>query len=127
MTKGDYTRPVDEIVTIGNDDRHDTAGIVQCLAINSTGADYYSSSRTQANAERPELASVLDASEPYRIRPEDHEPGCDAGRHRPRIGPRCLMILRQRLERLWETEFTRGLVGQREFIGQRPAAYQPPS
>ena len=111
--------PVDEIVTIGNDDWLfiDTAGIKRRLH-KQTGADYYSSLRTQAAIERSELALVLfDASEP--ISDQDLKimsQAVDAGRAIVLVFNKWDKLDdfgRQRLERLWKTEFTRVLWAQR--------------
>lgn len=111
--------PVDEIVTIGNDDWLfiDTAGIKRRLH-KQTGADYYSSLRTQAAIERSELALVLfDASES--ISDQDLKimsQAVDAGRAIVLVFNKWDKLDdfgRQRLERLWETEFTRVLWAQR--------------
>ncbi len=70
--------PVDEIVNVDGEDWLfiDTAGIKRRLH-KVSGADYYSSLRTQAAIERAELALVLfDASQPISDSvPEGHEPG----------------------------------------------------
>ena len=103
--------PVDEVVTVDGEDWLfiDTAGIKRRLH-KLSGAEYFSSLRTQAAIERSELALVLfDASQP--ISDQDLKvmsQAVDAGR--------CIVLVfnkwdlmddfdRQRMERLWKTEF----------------------
>ena len=95
----------------------DTAGIKRRL-LKLSGAEYFSSLRTQAAIERSELALVLfDASQP--ISDQDLKvmsQAVDAGR--------CIVLVfnkwdlmdefdRQRMERLWKTEFNRVTWAQR--------------
>ena len=111
--------PVDEVVTVDGEDWLfiDTAGIKRRLH-KLSGAEYFSSLRTQAAIERSELALVLfDASQP--ISDQDLKvmsQAVDAGR--------CIVLVfnkwdlmddfdRQRMERLWKTEFDRVTWAQR--------------
>ena len=111
--------PVDEVVTVDGEDWLfiDTAGIKRRLH-KLSGAEYFSSLRTQAAIERSELALVLfDASQP--ISDQDLKvmsQAVDAGR--------CIVLVfnkwdlmdefdRQRMERLWKTEFNRVTWAQR--------------
>ena len=111
--------PVDEVVTVDGEDWLfiDTAGIKRRLH-KLSGAEYFSSLRTQAAIERSELALVLfDASQP--ISDQDLKvmsQAADAGR--------CIVLVfnkwdlmddfdRQRMERLWKTEFDRVTWAQR--------------
>ena len=104
--------PVDEVVTVDGEDWLfiDTAGIKRRLH-KLSGAEYFSSLRTQAAIERSELALVLfDASQP--ISDQDLKvmsQAVDAGR--------CIVLMddfdRQRMERLWKTEFDRVTWAQR--------------
>ena len=111
--------PVDEVVTVDGEDWLfiDTAGIKRRLH-KLSGAEYFSSLRTQAAIERSELALVLfDASQP--ISDQDLKvmsQAVDAGR--------CVVLVfnkwdlmddfdRQRMERLWKTEFDRVTWAQR--------------
>lgn len=111
--------PIDQVVTIGSKDWLfiDTAGIKRRLH-KQTGADYYSSLRTQAAIERSELALVLfDASEP--ISDQDLKvmsQAVDAGRAIVLVFNKWDKLdefSRARLERLWETEFNRVTWAQR--------------
>ena len=109
----------DEVVTVDGEDWLfiDTAGIKRRLH-KLSGAEYFSSLRTQAAIERSELALVLfDASQP--ISDQDLKvmsQAVDAGR--------CIVLVfnkwdlmdefdRQRMERLWKTEFNRVTWAQR--------------
>lgn len=111
--------PVDEIVNIGGKDWLfiDTAGIKRRLH-KVSGADYYSSLRTQAALERSELALVVfDVSEP--IAEQDlrvMSQAVDAGRAIVLVFNKWDLLdefSRARLERLWKTEFTRVTWAQR--------------
>lgn len=105
--------PVDEVIDIEGEDWLfiDTAGIKRRLH-KLSGAEYYSSLRTQAAIERSELALVLfDASQP--IADQDLKvmsQAVDAGRAVVLIFNKWDLLDdfgRQRLERLWQTEFDR--------------------
>lgn len=105
--------PVDEVIDIDGRDWLfiDTAGIKRRLH-KLSGAEYYSSLRTQAAIERSELALVLfDASQP--IADQDLKvmsQAVDAGRAIVLVFNKWDMLDdfgRQRLERLWNTEFER--------------------
>ena len=105
--------PVDEVIHLDGDDWLfiDTAGIKRRLH-KVSGADYYSSLRTQAAIERSELALVLfDVSQP--ISDQDLKvmsQAVDAGRAIVLVFNKWDLqdeFSRARLERLWETEFTR--------------------
>ena len=111
--------PVDEIVTIDGEDYLfiDTAGIKR-RQHKLSGAEYYSSLRTQAAIERSELALVLfDASIP--ISDQDLKvmsTAVDAGRAVVLVFNRWDLMDefdRQRMERLWKTEFDRVTWAQR--------------
>ncbi|WP_418968608.1 bifunctional cytidylate kinase/GTPase Der [Alloscardovia omnicolens] len=111
--------PVDEVVNVGGQDWLfiDTAGIKRRLHKQS-GADYYSSLRTQAAIERSELALVLfDVSEP--ISDQDLKvmsQAVDAGRAVVLVFNKWDKLDdfgRQRIERLWKTEFNRVTWAQR--------------
>ena len=111
--------PVDEIVTIDGEDYLfiDTAGIKR-RQHKLSGAEYYSSLRTQAAIERSELALVLfDASIP--ISDQDLKvmsTAVDAGRAVVLVFNKWDLMDefdRQRMERLWETEFDRVTWAQR--------------
>ena len=111
--------PVDEIVEVDGEDWLfiDTAGIKRRLH-KVSGADYYSSLRTQAAIERSELALVLfDASQP--ISDQDLKvmsQAVDAGRAIVLVFNKWDLMDefgRQRLERLWQTEFNRVTWAQR--------------
>ena len=105
--------PVDEIVRMDGEDWLfiDTAGIKRRLH-KLSGAEYYSSLRTQAAIERSELALVLfDASQP--ISDQDLKvmsSAVDAGRAIVLVFNKWDLMDefdRQRMERLWKTEFER--------------------
>jgi GTP-binding protein len=105
--------PIDEVVDIDGEDWLfiDTAGIKR-RAHKLSGAEYYSSLRTQAAIERSELALVLfDASQP--IADQDLKvmsQAVDAGRAIVLVFNKWDVLDefdRQRLERLWNTEFER--------------------
>ncbi|BDR54677.1 cytidylate kinase [Bombiscardovia apis] len=105
--------PIDEIIEIGDEDWLfiDTAGIKRRLH-KISGAEYYSSLRTQAAIERSELALVLfDVSQP--IADQDLKvmsQAVDAGRAVVLVFNKWDLLDdfgRQRLERLWQTEFDR--------------------
>lgn len=105
--------PVDEIVRVDGEDWLfvDTAGIKRRLH-KLSGAEYYSSLRTQAAIERCELALVLfDASQP--ISDQDLKvmsSAVDAGRAIVLVFNKWDLMDefdRQRMERLWKTEFER--------------------
>lgn len=105
--------PVDEIVRVDGEDWLfiDTAGIKRRLH-KLSGAEYYSSLRTQAAIERSELALVLfDASQP--ISDQDLKvmsSAVDAGRAIVLVFNKWDLMDefdRQRMERLWKTEFER--------------------
>lgn len=111
--------PVDEVISIGDEDWLfiDTAGIKRRLH-KLSGAEYYSSLRTQAAIERAELALVLfDASQP--ISDQDLKvmsQAVDAGRAVVLVFNKWDKMDdfdRQRLERLWKTEFERVTWAQR--------------
>lgn len=111
--------PVDEIVTIDGEDYLfiDTAGIKR-RQHKLSGAEYYSSLRTQAAIERSELALVLfDASIP--ISDQDLKvmsTAVDAGRAVVLVFNKWDLMNefdRQRMERLWKTEFDRVTWAQR--------------
>lgn len=111
--------PVDEIVTIDGEDYLfiDTAGIKR-RQHKLSGAEYYSSLRTQAAIERSELALVLfDASIP--ISDQDLKvmsTAVDAGREVVLVFNKWDLMDefdRQRMERLWKTEFDRVTWAQR--------------
>ena len=105
--------PVDEVIDI--DDKRwlfiDTAGIKRRVH-KLSGAEYYSSLRTQAAIERSELALILfDASQP--ISDQDLKvmsQAVDAGRAIVLVFNKWDLMDefdRQRIERLWQTEFER--------------------
>ena len=105
--------PVDQIVRVDGEDWLfiDTAGIKRRLH-KLSGAEYYSSLRTQAAIERAELALILfDASQP--ISDQDLKvmsSAVDAGRAIVLVFNKWDLMDefdRQRMERLWKTEFTR--------------------
>ena len=105
--------PVDEVVQVDGEDWLfiDTAGIKRRLH-KISGAEYYSSLRTQAAIERSELALILfDASQP--IADQDLKvmsQAVDAGRAIVLVFNKWDLLDdfgRQRLERLWQTEFDR--------------------
>ena len=105
--------PVDEIISMDGQDWLfiDTAGIKR-RQHKLSGAEYYSSLRTQAAIERAELALVLfDASQP--IADQDLKvmsQAVDAGRAIVLVFNKWDLMdefSRQRLERLWATEFNR--------------------
>ena len=111
--------PVDETIDIDGEDWLfiDTAGIKRRLH-KVSGADYYSSLRTQAAIERSELALVLfDSSQP--ISDQDLKvmsQAVDAGRAVVLVFNKLDLMDdfgRQRLERLWKTEFNRVTWAQR--------------
>lgn len=111
--------PVDEIVDIDGQDYLfiDTAGIKR-RQHKLSGAEYYSSLRTQAAIERSELALVLfDASQP--ISDQDLKvmsTAVDAGRAVVLVFNKWDLMDdfdRQRMERLWKTEFERVTWAQR--------------
>ncbi|MDO5687739.1 MAG: bifunctional cytidylate kinase/GTPase Der [Pseudoscardovia radai] len=111
--------PVDEVVRLDGQDWLfiDTAGIKRRLH-KLSGAEYYSSLRTQAAIERAELALVLfDVSQP--ISDQDLKvmsQAVDAGRAIVLVFNKWDLqdeFSRKRLERLWETEFTRVRWAQR--------------
>jgi len=111
--------PVDEIVDIDGEDWLfiDTAGIKRRLH-KLSGAEYYSSLRTTAALERAELALVLfDASQP--ISDQDLKvmsQAVDAGRAIVLVFNKWDAMDefdKQRLERLWATEFERVTWAQR--------------
>ncbi|MBT1166296.1 bifunctional cytidylate kinase/GTPase Der [Bifidobacterium simiarum] len=111
--------PVDEIVSVDGEDWLfiDTAGIKRRLH-KLSGAEYYSSLRTQAALERSELALVLfDVSQP--IADQDLKvmsQAVDAGRAIVLVFNKWDLLDdfgRQRLERLWITEFDRVTWAQR--------------
>lgn len=111
--------PVDEVITIDGQKWLfiDTAGIKRRLH-KLSGAEYYSSLRTQAAIERSELALVLfDASQP--IADQDLKvmsQAVDAGRAIVLVFNKWDLMDdfdRQRLERLWKTEFDRVTWAQR--------------
>ena len=105
--------PVDEVVSVDGEEWLfiDTAGIKRRLH-KISGAEYYSSLRTQAAIERSELALILfDTSQP--IADQDLKvmsQAVDAGRAIVLVFNKWDLLDdfgRQRLERLWETEFDR--------------------
>ena len=105
--------PVDQVVQVDGEDWLfiDTAGIKRRLH-KISGAEYYSSLRTQAAIERSELALILfDASQP--IADQDLKvmsQAVDAGRAIVLVFNKWDLLDdfgRQRLERLWQTEFDR--------------------
>lgn len=105
--------PVDEVVRLDGEDWLfiDTAGIKRRLH-KLSGAEYYSSLRTQAAIERSELALVLfDASQP--VSDQDLKvmsSAVDAGRAIVLVFNKWDLMDefdRQRMERLWKTEFER--------------------
>lgn len=105
--------PVDEVVRMDGEDWLfiDTAGIKRRLH-KLSGAEYYSSLRTQAAIERSELALVLfDASQP--VSDQDLKvmsSAVDAGRAIVLVFNKWDLMDefdRQRMERLWKTEFER--------------------
>ncbi|MEK0306663.1 bifunctional cytidylate kinase/GTPase Der [Bifidobacterium favimelis] len=105
--------PVDEVINMDGQDWLfiDTAGIKR-RPHKISGAEYYSSLRTQAAIERSELALVLfDASQP--ISDQDLKvmsQAVDAGRAVVLVFNKWDLLDdfgRQRLERLWTTEFDR--------------------
>lgn len=105
--------PVDEVVQVDGEDWLfiDAAGIKRRLH-KISGAEYYSSLRTQAAIERSELALILfDASQP--IADQDLKvmsQAVDAGRAIVLVFNKWDLLDdfgRQRLERLWQTEFDR--------------------
>lgn len=111
--------PVDEVVRVDGKDWLfiDTAGIKR-RQHKLSGAEYYSSLRTEAAIERSELALVLfDASQP--ISDQDLKvmsQAVDAGRAIVLVFNKWDLMDdfdRQRLERLWETEFERVTWAQR--------------
>lgn len=111
--------PVDEIVNIDGEDYLfiDTAGIKR-RQHKLSGAEYYSSLRTQAAIGRSELALVLfDASVP--ISDQDLKvmsTAVDAGRAVVLVFNKWDLMDefdRQRMERLWKTEFDRVTWAQR--------------
>ena len=110
---GTTSDPVDEVVQVDGEDWLfiDTAGIKRRLH-KISGAEYYSSLRTQAAIERSELALILfDASQP--IADQDLKvmsQAVDAGRAIVLVFNKWDLLDdfgRQRLERLWQTEFDR--------------------
>ncbi|NEG96841.1 ribosome biogenesis GTPase Der [Bifidobacterium primatium] len=111
--------PVDEVVTVDDEDWLfiDTAGIKRRLH-KLSGAEYYSTLRTQAALERSELALVLfDVSQP--ISDQDLKvmsQAVDAGRAIVLVFNKWDLLDdfgRQRIERLWKTEFNRVTWAQR--------------
>ncbi|MBM6699302.1 bifunctional cytidylate kinase/GTPase Der [Bifidobacterium pullorum subsp. saeculare] len=111
--------PVDEIIRVDGEDWLfiDTAGIKR-RQHKLKGAEYYSSLRTQAAIERAELALVLfDASEP--VSDQDLKvmsAAVDAGRAIVLVFNKWDAMDefdKQRLERLWKTEFDRVTWAQR--------------
>ena len=105
--------PVDEVVRVDGEDWLfiDTAGIKR-RPHKLTGAEYYSSLRTQAAIERSELALILfDSSQP--IAEQDLKvmsQAVDAGRAIVLVFNKWDLMdefSRQRMERLWKTEFDR--------------------
>ena len=105
--------PVDEVVRVDGEDWLfiDTAGIKR-RPHKLTGAEYYSSLRTQAAIERSELALILfDSSQP--IAEQDLKvmsQAVDAGRAIVLVFNKWDLMdefSRQRMERLWKTEFER--------------------
>ena len=111
--------PVDEIIDVDGEDWLfiDTAGIKRRLH-KLSGAEYYSSLRTTAAIERAELALVLfDASQP--VSDQDLKvmsQAVDAGRAIVLVFNKWDAMDefdKQRLERLWKTEFERVTWAQR--------------
>lgn len=111
--------PVDEVIKLDGEDWLfiDTAGIKRRVH-KLSGAEYYSSLRTQAAIERAELALVLfDASQP--ISDQDLKvmsAAVDAGRAIVLVFNKWDLMDefdRQRMERLWKTEFDRVTWAQR--------------
>ncbi|WP_022860648.1 bifunctional cytidylate kinase/GTPase Der [Bifidobacterium minimum] len=111
--------PVDDVVTIDGEDWLfiDTAGIRR-RQHKLTGAEYYSSLRTAAAIDRAELVLVLfDASQP--ISDQDLKvmsQAVDAGRAVVLVFNKWDLadeFVRQRVERLWQTEFDRVTWAQR--------------
>ncbi|KAB5606979.1 bifunctional cytidylate kinase/GTPase Der [Bifidobacterium jacchi] len=111
--------PVDEVVNVDGEDWLfiDTAGIKR-RQHKLSGAEYYSSLRTQAAIERSELALVLfDVSQP--ISDQDLKvmsTAVDAGKAIVLVFNKWDLMdefVRQRLERLWITEFNRVTWAQR--------------
>lgn len=111
--------PIDEVIEVDGQDWLfiDTAGIKRRLH-KVSGADYYSSLRTQAAIERAELALVLfDASQP--ISDQDLKvmsQAVDAGRAIVLVFNKWDAMDefdKQRMERLWKTEFDRVTWAQR--------------
>lgn len=111
--------PVDEIITIDGEDWLfiDTAGIKR-RQHKLSGAEYYSSLRTQAAIERAELALILfDGSQP--VSDQDLKimsTAVDAGRAIVLVFNKWDAMDefdKQRLERLWATEFDRVTWAQR--------------
>ena len=105
--------PVDEVVRVDGEDWLfiDTAGIKR-RPHKLTGAEYYSSLRTQAAIERSELALILfDSSQP--IAEQDLKvmsQAVDSGRAIVLVFNKWDLMdefSRQRMERLWKTEFER--------------------
>lgn len=105
--------PIDEVVRVDSEDWLfiDTAGIKR-RQHKLTGAEYYSSLRTQAAIERSELALILfDSSQP--IAEQDLKvmsQAVDAGRAIVLVFNKWDLMdefSRQRMERLWKTEFER--------------------
>lgn len=105
--------PIDEVVRVDGEDWLfiDTAGIKR-RPHKLTGAEYYSSLRTQAAIERCELALILfDSSQP--IAEQDLKvmsQAVDAGRSIVLVFNKWDLMdefSRQRMERLWKTEFDR--------------------
>ncbi|RBP99277.1 bifunctional cytidylate kinase/GTPase Der [Bifidobacterium xylocopae] len=117
--------PIDETVEMDGQDWLfiDTAGIKRRLH-KISGAEYYSSLRTQAAIERSELALVLfDASQP--IADQDLKvmsQAVDAGRAIVLVFNKWDLLDdfgRQRLERLWQTEFDRVTWAERVNLSAR--------
>lgn len=111
--------PVDEVITIGDEQWLfiDTAGIKR-RPHKLDGAEYYSLLRTQAALERSELALILlDASVP--ISDQDlrvMSQAIDAGRAIVLVCNKWDLVDeydRQRMERLWRTEFNQVTWAQR--------------
>ncbi|MEE8666516.1 MAG: bifunctional cytidylate kinase/GTPase Der [Bifidobacterium mongoliense] len=105
--------PVDEVIAVDGEQWLfiDTAGIKRRMH-KLSGAEYYSSLRTEAAIERSELALILfDASQP--ISDQDLKvmsQAVDAGRAIVLVFNKWDLMDefdRQRLERLWQTEFER--------------------
>lgn len=105
--------PVDEVIAVDGEQWLfiDTAGIKRRVH-KLSGAEYYSSLRTEAAIERSELALILfDASQP--ISDQDLKvmsQAVDAGRAIVLVFNKWDLMDefdRQRLERLWQTEFER--------------------